>query len=287
MRRFVVQLAVCAEQLHGQGPALDASVNYSHYSKSVAARLHRSLFPRQADPVRRQHLSAGLQQLQLCRRTTATRPTRSSAPAADFGSGFPVTEYWSFGEPLLAESGQHHARRKLVLYGPGRHGTACPPSAIRSRPAAISATRSASALTSLVGFSTIYDDTDGIHPTRGQRLTFSQDFAGLGGDVRYLRTRADATKYTDIGGGWILSAHAEGGYHHGAPEIAGAGPRSPSGSPTASSARSFAASTSAASGPVSSAFAYDADGNLDPLAATIIDQRRAWRQGLLYGSARA
>ena len=30
----------------------------------------------------------------------------------------------------------------------------------------------------------MYDDTDGIHPTRGQRLTFTQDFAGLGGDVR-------------------------------------------------------------------------------------------------------
>ena len=82
---------------------------------------------------------------------------------------------------------------------------------IRSRRAVISATRSVSASTSLVGISTIYDDTDGIRPTRGQRATVSQDFAGLGGDVRYLRTRADATKYKDIGGGWVLSGHVEGG----------------------------------------------------------------------------
>jgi outer membrane protein insertion porin family len=62
-----------------------------------------------------------------------------------------------------------------------------------------------------VGISTLYDDTDGIHPTRGQHASFSEDFAGLGGDVRYLRTRADATKYHSLGS-WILSLHAEGGY---------------------------------------------------------------------------
>jgi outer membrane protein insertion porin family len=67
-------------------------------------------------------------------------------------------------------------------------------------------------LTSLVGFSTLYDDTDGIRPTRGQRLTFSEDFAGVGGNVRYLRTRADATKYHGFGAGWVLSGHIEGGY---------------------------------------------------------------------------
>ena len=43
-------------------------------------------------------------------------------------------------------------------------------------------------------------------------MTFSQDFAGLGGDVSYLRTRVDATKYHGFGGGWVLSAHGEGGY---------------------------------------------------------------------------
>jgi outer membrane protein insertion porin family len=30
--------------------------------------------------------------------------------------------------------------------------------------------------------------------------------------VRYIRSRIDGTKYHNIGGGWIVSAHAEGGY---------------------------------------------------------------------------
>jgi len=33
----------------------------------------------------------------------------------------------------------------------------------------------------------------------------SEDVAGLGGDVKYIRTRANATKYHSFGGGWILS----------------------------------------------------------------------------------
>jgi outer membrane protein insertion porin family len=64
----------------------------------------------------------------------------------------------------------------------------------------------------LIGYSALYDDTNGIRATRGQRIVLSQDFAGLGGDVRYIRTRADATKFRGFGGGWVFSAHAEGGY---------------------------------------------------------------------------
>ena len=63
----------------------------------------------------------------------------------------------------------------------------------------------------------------------GSASILSQDFAGLGGDVRYLRTRLDATKYKGFGGGWIFSAHAEGGYIHAAAESAGAGPATRSG----------------------------------------------------------
>jgi outer membrane protein insertion porin family len=69
-----------------------------------------------------------------------------------------------------------------------------------------------SRVTSLIGISTVYDDTDAIHPTRGQTLVLSEDFAGLGGDVRYVRSRINATKYKSIGSGWIVSLHGEGGY---------------------------------------------------------------------------
>jgi outer membrane protein insertion porin family len=69
-----------------------------------------------------------------------------------------------------------------------------------------------SRVTSAVGYSILHDDTDGIRPTRGQRISLSQDFAGLGGDVKYLRSRGSATKYMEIMDGWVASAHGEGGY---------------------------------------------------------------------------
>ncbi len=67
--------------------------------------------------------------------------------------------------------------------------------------------------TSLIGYTLAYDDRDNrLRPTRGQSLSFSQDFAGLGGSVKYVRTRANATKHFNLGSRFILNLSAEGGY---------------------------------------------------------------------------
>ena len=76
---------------------------------------------------------------------------------------------------------------------------------------------------SVLGWSTVFDNTDGIHPTRGRRIVFSQDLAGLGGDVKYLRSRVDGTQWRDFGGGWIFSLHGEGGYIHPGKDAPGVG----------------------------------------------------------------
>ena len=53
------------------------------------------------------------------------------------------------------------------------------------------------------------------HPAEpGQAPRVQQDFAGLGGDVRYLRTRLSAAKYWNVLGNFIFSLQAEGGYIH-------------------------------------------------------------------------
>ena len=105
LERFVVQLAVSQNNFHGQGPALDASVNWSRYSKSVDLGCRRSLFPRQADPVRRQRLPPGLPQLQLHRQSTqydlfAGQHGRCTAP------GFPADRILELRRQLYAEQRQ-------------------------------------------------------------------------------------------------------------------------------------------------------------------------------------
>ena len=71
-------------------------------------------------------------------------------------------------------------------------------------------------LTSSLGYTLLYDDRDNrIRPTRGQSIGLSQDFAGLGGSVKYIKTRLNADKFWRIGStNFIFSLAAEGGYIH-------------------------------------------------------------------------
>jgi outer membrane protein insertion porin family len=67
--------------------------------------------------------------------------------------------------------------------------------------------------TSSVGYSFVFDNLNNrIRPSKGQRFIFSQDFAGLGGSVKYLRTRFDADKYWGLGKGFIFNIGLEGGH---------------------------------------------------------------------------
>lgn len=54
-----------------------------------------------------------------------------------------------------------------------------------------------------------------IRPTRGKSLSISQDFAGLGGDVKYLRTRINTDNYWTPWAGWTFRLSAEGGFIEG------------------------------------------------------------------------
>jgi outer membrane protein insertion porin family len=68
---------------------------------------------------------------------------------------------------------------------------------------------------SILGLSYNYANIDNnFRPTRGRRMSISGEFAGLGGTQSYLRLRGQATRFWNLGGGLIASAHAEGGYIH-------------------------------------------------------------------------
>lgn len=70
-------------------------------------------------------------------------------------------------------------------------------------------------LTSSIGYTFLYDDRDNrIRPTRGQSASISQDFAGLGGDVRYVKTRINADKFWKPFGNFVFGLSFEGGYIH-------------------------------------------------------------------------
>ena len=71
-------------------------------------------------------------------------------------------------------------------------------------------------LTSLVGYGYRTDHrNDPVTPTRGFYLQFNQDFAGVGGDVKYIRTEVNAGWYHGFTKNLILSTVGSAGYVNG------------------------------------------------------------------------
>ena len=201
LERFVVQLAVSQNNFMGKGQSLDASINYSAYSKSVQLGFADPYFLDKPIVLGGQIYRQDYRSFNFVGNQRNTTYSQVSTGGV-MRTGFPLTEYWTVGARYsLVQDKISLARNQFYTNG------VCDPLKAGQYLCDEVGTRT----TSAIGYSTLYDDTDGIHPTRGQRLTFSQDIAGLGGDVKYGRVRADATKYRSFGG-WIFSAHAEGGY---------------------------------------------------------------------------
>jgi len=68
-------------------------------------------------------------------------------------------------------------------------------------------------LNSSAGYTLLVDRrNDPVRPTRGWTGTLRQDFAGIGGDVNYIKTEADVAAYWGISPQWIVTASASTGY---------------------------------------------------------------------------
>ena len=66
--------------------------------------------------------------------------------------------------------------------------------------------------TSMIGYTLNYNTLDNNkNPTDGLLIDFKQDFAGVGGDVRYLKTAFDTKYYTPLPADIIGLIHAQGG----------------------------------------------------------------------------
>lgn len=205
LERFIINAAIEQRNFRGKGQTLRASVNYSTYSKSIELGFTEPyLFDKSiavgGDIFRRDFNSFNF--LGNERNTTYSQ----TSTGFQLRAGVPLTEYWtavaryglSYDEIDLAES-QFFTNGKCDPLLAGRY--LCDQLGNRT--------------TSSLGFSLIHDSLNSrLRPSAGQRLVLSGDFAGLGGSVKYLRTRFDADKYWSVGGGFIFSVGLEGGYIH-------------------------------------------------------------------------
>ncbi|HET7816655.1 MAG TPA: outer membrane protein assembly factor BamA [Sphingomicrobium sp.] len=211
LENFVLALSIAQRNFRGMGQVLNAGINYSRYSKSVnLGFVEPYLFDKRillgGEVYRRDYNSFNF--------VGGERNTTYSQTTTGLGMrlGFPVNEYISFGTRYSFAQDNIELAESIFYTDPDGATGPLPAVCDPLKAGRYLCDEIGKRITSLVGYSLVYDDTDGIRASRGQRVTFSQDFAGLGGDVRYLRSRGDGTKFWGFGGGWIFSAHAEAGY---------------------------------------------------------------------------
>jgi outer membrane protein insertion porin family len=214
LERFLVNLSIQQRNFMGKGQELRAAVNYSSYSKSVELGFTEPyLFDRNIalgfDVYRRDFSSFNFINGND-RNTTYEQVTTG----AQLRTGVPLTEFLSLAGRYGLNLDEVSLDRSLFFSDPDGAGplpAVCDPLKAGRYLCQAIGTRT----TSSIGYSLAYDSTNNrIRPTRGNRFVVSQDFAGLGGSVKYLRTRGNASKYWNPFGGFIFSTQLEAGYIH-------------------------------------------------------------------------
>jgi outer membrane protein insertion porin family len=203
LERFVVQLAIAQNNFMGKGQQASASVNWSSYAKSVELSWADPYFLDKPIGFGLQIYRRDLNSFNYLQDGTRNTTYSQMSTGGGLRLGFPVSEYWNFGTRYNLVK-DNITLNKATFYTNG----VCDP----VKAGQYLCDEVGNRLTSSVGYSAVFSNTDAVRPTRGQQFSLSQDFAGLGGDVRYVRTQANATKYKSLGGGWVTSFHAEGGY---------------------------------------------------------------------------
>jgi outer membrane protein insertion porin family len=226
LEKFIVSASVAQRNFMGKGQILQTGVNYSRYSKSISAGFTEPyLFDKNillgGELFYRDYSSFNYD---------ANGDRNQTYGQQSIGGivrlGFPVTEFVTFGTRYSLVQDDITLDKDTFFIDPDLgedpDGTGPLPAPNGPLPPECSprlagrylCNELGKKMTSAIGYTVAFDNTNGIRATRGQRLILSQDFAGLGGEVRYIRTRGDATKYWGLPLGFTMSVHGEGGYIH-------------------------------------------------------------------------
>ncbi|WP_256869170.1 outer membrane protein assembly factor BamA [Sphingobium lactosutens] len=206
LERFIVAASITQRNFRGKGQELRTSVNYSAYSKSVEVGFTEPYFMDKNIALGGDIYRRDLNSFRYLTSNTRDTTYENTSTGFQLRAGVPITEYMSlalryqlnFDDTTLDKS-TYYTNGVCDPLLAGRY--LC--DAIGKR------------TTSSVGYSLIYDTRDNrIRATRGNSITLSQDFAGLGGSVKYVKTRIAASKYVPLGSGFIFSLSGEGGYIH-------------------------------------------------------------------------
>jgi outer membrane protein insertion porin family len=168
---FLVDFSISERNLRGRGQFLRFRVSASSRRQQIDIRFTE---PRFLD----RNLAAGFDLFQV--RSDFSREASFETQSTGFTlrAGFPLTR--------AVQAGLNYTLRtdEVNVFG-------------QATPAIARA--AGSRVTSLLGYSLSWNRLDDVRePSNGFRLAFNQDFAGIGGDVRYIRTEVQSGWYKNV-----------------------------------------------------------------------------------------
>ena len=210
LERLILSASIAQRNFMGKAQQLSAGINYSRYSKSVNLGFAEPYFLGRnillgGDIYRRNFNSFSFVGNE--RRETYGQ----DSTGAGIRLGFPINEYLSAGLRYRIEDSEITLDEQLFFTDLDGDGVGeCDP----VRAGTYLCNELGGRLTSAIGYTLAFSNANGVRATRGMRASISQDFAGLGGDVKYLRTEANVSRFFDLGNQFILTASINGGYIH-------------------------------------------------------------------------
>ncbi|TAD72565.1 MAG: outer membrane protein assembly factor BamA [Sphingomonadales bacterium] len=209
IEQFILAGSIRQRNFRGRGQTIGLSLNYSQFSRSAQVSF--------SDPyIFDRNISGGID---IYRRdfnsfnfTGNDRNTTFQQATTGFSmrAGVPLTEYMSLVGSYTLNYDDVSLDENLFFSDIDGNGVReCDPllagrflcDAIGER------------LSSIIGLSLNYNSLNSrVRPSRGKTISLSGEFAGLGGDVRYIRFRGRAQQFWNVGNsGFIFSVLAEGG----------------------------------------------------------------------------
>ncbi|MGB3738853.1 MAG: outer membrane protein assembly factor BamA, partial [Pontixanthobacter sp.] len=215
LESFILSGSIRQRNFRGRGQTVGASVNYSRFSKAFNLSFSEPyVFDR--------NISAGVDvYLQDFSSVGFNRNRNSDFEQSTLGgrvrAGVPLSEYLSLIGSYTLNFDNISVGRE-IFGPPDENGNrVCIDSIVLCD---VVGKRTSSILGATLAFDNL---NSRFRPTAGESVSFTTEFAGVGGDVRYLRLRGKAAKYWDVLNGFIFSVQLEGGAIKGLEDRPGVG----------------------------------------------------------------
>lgn len=186
---FILNFSIRERNLLGRGQDLSFAINFSSLRRSFNLSFTEPYFLGKS-------LAAGISLFRSDFDLGRASAFSTTTTGASINFGFPLTEFVRFG-------GRYRIQQDVIDVR-----------SVVSSPFLLGSVGSNT--TSSMGYSWSYDSVNNfLRPSDGQRFIFNQDFAGLGGNIKYLRTSFSYDYFERLFFGVILHVSADAGFIEG------------------------------------------------------------------------